>query len=282
MATIDKIRAIKEQPSFALDVDDIKVVYHKLTRVLTGVSLRVKEGGIVALLGSNGAGKTTVIRTIGQQLGLYSGKVTEGRIYYRGTDIYHAKLQAHHLAQRGLVHVPEGRHIFKHMSVEENIRIGTFARRGTAFSLAAEMAKVYLYFPSLRPLQNKPAGYLSGGEQQMLAIARGLVAAPHLLMLDEPSLGLAPIVAKQMFDTIRAINHDLGTTILLVEQNAKAALDLAGYGYILDLGQVVLSGPASELKDNPDVKDLYLGLGASGQRKSFSEIKSYRRRRRWL
>ncbi len=260
-----------------LDVNNIEVVYHDIVQVLRGVSLQVPRGRIVALLGTNGAGKTTTLRAISGLLKPENGKVREGFVAFEGRRIQAAS--GREIVRTGIVQVPEGRRVFKHLTVEENLRVGSIARRDLR-SVREELERVFEIFPRLRDLRRRLAGYTSGGEQQMLAIGRALMAKPKLLLLDEPSLGLAPLLVRDIFERVKAINRE-GTSILVVEQNAAIALNVADYGYVMEQGRIVLEGPASELRNNPDVREFYMGVTDSG-RKSFKNVKSYKRRKRWM
>jgi branched-chain amino acid transport system ATP-binding protein len=260
-----------------LEVENIEVVYDEVILVLRGLSLRVEEGQVVALLGSNGAGKSTTLKAISGLLPSEDGEVTDGRIVYRGEPITHS--DAAEIVRRGITQVMEGRRIFEHLTTEENLRAGGYRRNG---AMSEGLDQVYGYFPALRERRRQTAGYLSGGEQQMLAIGRALMGEPRLMMLDEPSLGLAPRLVGEIFEIVRRLNHELDTTILVVEQNARLALDVADYAYIMENGRIVLDGPARELAENPDVQEFYLGMTESGQRRSYRDVKHYRRRKRWL
>ena len=260
----------------ALVVNNVEVIYDEVILVLRGLSMQVPEGTIVALLGSNGAGKSTTLKAISGLLPSEHGEVTEGEILHRGDPI--ARLDAADRVRRGLSLVMEGRHVFEHLSVHENLVAGAYTQPRTArdrFDL------VYEYFPKLKDRRNQGAGYLSGGEQQMLAIGRALMAEPTLLMLDEPSLGLAPLLVGEIFEIVQRLNSELGTTVLLVEQNAHRALEIAHHGYIMENGRIVLEGPSVDLAENPDVKEFYLGMSESGRR-SYRDVKHYKRRKRWL
>jgi len=263
-----------------LDVNNIEVVYNDIIQVLRGVSLSVAEGSIVSLLGTNGAGKTTTLRAISGLLKPENGFIKDGYIKFRGEDI--TNRLGTHLVKKGAVMVPEGRRVFKHLTVDENIRVGSITRKDGAQSIRRDLGLMYEHFPRLSRVTNRLAGYCSGGEQQMIAIARALMAAPKMLMLDEPSLGLAPLLVKEIFENIQLINREMDATILLVEQNAKIALDISQYAYIMESGKIVLEGPSQELQKNPDVKEFYMGMTQTGGRKSFKEVKSYKRRKRWM
>lgn len=263
-----------------LDVNNIEVVYNDIVQVLRGVSLSVPESGIVALLGTNGAGKTTTLRAISGLLKPENGFIKDGFIKFGGKDI--TNLLGTMIVREGAVMVPEGRRVFKHLTVDENIRVGSITRKDASQEIRRDQKSMYEHFPRLVQVKNRMAGYCSGGEQQMIAIARALMAAPKMLMLDEPSLGLAPLLVKEIFQRIQHINQELDTTILVVEQNAKIALEISDYAYIMEAGKIVLEGPSDELQDNPDVKEFYMGVTQGGGRKSFKEVKSYKRRKRWM
>ncbi len=260
-----------------LTLNNIEVIYDEVILVLRGLSLSVPEGKIVALLGSNGAGKSTTLKAISGLLPTEHGEVTDGSVIFDGQDITH--LDAAARVKLGLSLCMEGRHVFEHLTVAENLTAGAYFRGGGD---ARDLETVYHLLPKLKDMTARIAGYLSGGEQQMLAIGRALMAKPRLLMLDEPSLGLAPLLVKDIFGFIKAINDELGLTVLVIEQNARRALEVADHGYIMEQGRIVLEGSAAELRDNPDVKEFYLGLGDSGSRKSFRDVKHYKRRKRWL
>ncbi len=260
-----------------LSANNIEVVYDRVILVLKGVSLEVPEGGIVALLGANGAGKTTTLKAISRLLKGERGEVTQGSIIYDGVPTEH--LEPSDLVRRGVVQVMEGRHCFEHLTVEENLILGAYTVRGGA--TAAQLEKTYKYFPRLRDRRHAQAGYVSGGEQQMTAIGRALMANPRMILLDEPSMGLAPQLLAEIFEIVDRLNKEEGVSFLLAEQNTHAALERASYGYILENGRVVMEGTSERLTENEDVKEFYLGLGESG-RKGFRDVKRYRRRKRWL
>lgn len=262
-----------------LTLNNVEVIYNDVILVLKGMSLHVPKGKIVALLGSNGAGKTTTLKAISGLLKPDDGEVTDGEIIFQGQRI--DRLDAENIVRAGIFQVMEGRRVFEHLTAEENLRAGAYTRRGQG-DLRADFEIVYEYFPRLYERRDQQAGYLSGGEQQMLAIGRALMAHPKLMLLDEPSLGLAPLLVMAIFDIVRRINQEQDTTILLVEQNARMALDVADYGYIMEGGRIVLEGETDKLRDNEDVKEFYLGLTQVGQRKSYRDVKHYRRRKRWL
>jgi branched-chain amino acid transport system ATP-binding protein len=263
----------------ALSVNNIEVIYDHVILVLRGVSLDVPEGGIVALLGANGAGKTTTLKAISNLLSAERGEVTKGTIEYRGERV--ERLTPNDLVRRGVCQVMEGRHCFAHLTVEENLLTGAFTRKGGRGEVAASLERVYRYFPRLKERRSSLAGYTSGGEQQMTAIGRALMAQPSMILLDEPSMGLAPQIVEEIFSIVQELNVNERVSFLLAEQNTMVALRHAGYGYILENGRVVMDGVASELLHNEDVKEFYLGLSTSG-RKSFRDVKHYRRRKRWL
>lgn len=261
-----------------LTLNNVEVVYSDVILVLRGVSLTVEEGSIVALLGANGAGKTTTLKAISGLLATELGRVTDGSIMFNGTRI--DRLAPEEIVRLGIVQIMEGHRVLEHLTVEENLLAGGHLRPLAEARRDLEM--VYSYFPRLKALRHHTSGYLSGGEQQMLVIGRGLMARPKLMLLDEPSLGLAPMLVEEIFSIIQRINRESKTAILLVEQNAAAALAIASYGYVMENGRVVLDGPADKLRDNEDIKEFYLGLSEMGQRKSYREVKHYKRRKRWL
>jgi branched-chain amino acid transport system ATP-binding protein len=261
-----------------LEVNGIEVIYNHVILVLKGVSLRVPKGQIVAILGGNGAGKTTTLRAISNLLKGERGEVTKGSIEYQGARV--ENLSPSELVRRGVVQVMEGRHCFAHLTIEENLLTGAYTRSDRG-EIARSLEKVYAYFPRLKERRRSQAAYTSGGEQQMCAIGRALMAEPRLVLLDEPSMGLAPQLVDEVFHIVRDLNAREHTTFLLAEQNTRIALKYANYGYIMESGRVVMDGSAAELADNQDVKEFYLGVGGSG-RKSFRDVKSYKRRKRWL
>ncbi len=265
---------------YQLVVNNIEVVYNDIVQVLRGVSLKVPKGSIVALLGTNGAGKTTTLRAISGLLKPENGFIREGFIKFREHDI--TNMLGTYVVKLGAVMVPEGRRVFKHLTVDENIRVGSITRKDGVQKIRADHEMMYRHFPRLAKITHRMAGYCSGGEQQMIAIARALMASPRMLMLDEPSLGLAPLLVREIFENIQLINKDMNTTILVVEQNAKIALGISDYAYIMESGRIVLEGSSRELQENPDVKEFYMGVTQGGGRKSFKEIKSYKRRKRWM
>ena len=270
-----------EQPADAdalLCLNNIEVLYDDVILVLRGLSLEVGEGKIAALLGSNGAGKTTTLKAISGLLYVEDGEVTDGTIVFDGEEIQGT--DAHRIVEKGIFQVLEGRRVFEHLTVRENLAAGAYTRSDRR-AADADVDKVFHYFPALAERRRQIAGHLSGGEQQMLALGRALMASPRMMLLDEPSLGLAPILVESIFEIIQRINRDEGTTILLVEQNARLALSVADYGYVMEGGRVVMEGTADELRTNEDVKEFYLGLGDAGRR-SYRDVKHYRRRKRWL
>ncbi|MGB5865893.1 MAG: ABC transporter ATP-binding protein [Sulfitobacter sp.] len=262
-----------------LEVNNIEVIYNHVILVLKGVSLNVPKGGITALLGGNGAGKTTTLKAISGLLASERGEVTKGSIKYRGNPIQHQ--DPAETVKKGVVQVMEGRHCFEHLTIEENLMTGAYTRADGKGAIAADLEMVYDYFPRLRERRKSQAGYTSGGEQQMCAVGRALMSRPETILLDEPSMGLAPQLVEQIFSIVKTINEKEGVTFLLAEQNTNVALRFAHYGYILESGRVVMDGPASELRENQDVKEFYLGMSDEG-RKSFRDVRSYRRRKRWL
>ena len=262
-----------------LSVNTIEVIYDHVILVLKGVSLQIPERGIVALLGANGAGKSTTLKAISNLLHAERGEVTKGEIQYRGERV--EKLSPDELVRRGVIQVMEGRRCFEHLTIEENLLTGAYTSPGGRVGIAADLDMVYGYFPRLKERRKAQAGYTSGGEQQMCAIGRALMARPKLILLDEPSMGLAPQLVEEIFEIVRRLNEQEGVSFLLAEQNTNMALKLARHGYILENGRVVLDGDAESLRGNEDVKEFYLGLSASG-RKSYRDVKHYRRRKRWL
>lgn len=262
-----------------LSVQNIEVIYDHVILVLKGVSLDVGEGRIVALLGANGAGKSTTLKAISNLLGAERGDVTKGSITFDGERI--DKLNPSLVVKRGIIQVMEGRHCFAHLTVEENLLTGAFTRGGARGEIAADLEKVYSYFPRLKLRRTSLAGYTSGGEQQMTAVGRALMARPRMILLDEPSMGLAPQILAEIFEIVRNLNQKEKVSFLLAEQNTNVALRHADYGYILENGRVVMDGPSADLADNEDVKEFYLGISTTG-RKSYRDAKHYRRRKRWL
>lgn len=272
------LRQQMDQTEVVLQLNNISVVYANVIQVLKGVSLTVRKGQIVSLLGSNGAGKTTTLKAISGLLKPENGKVTEGTITYSGRTIQNSAPEE--ITRLGIIQVLEGRQPFKNLTVEENLRVGTATRWGKPYKKDLEL--IYHYFPPLVARKHRLAGYCSGGELQMLVMGRALMAHPKLLLLDEPSLGLAPFLVTEIFEIVRRINQEQGTTIVLVEQNANMALQIAHYGYVMENGKIVMEDAAVELRENPDVKEFYLGTAASGAAKSYKDLKSYKRRKRWL
>ncbi|MBO1015926.1 ABC transporter ATP-binding protein [Achromobacter sp. SD115] len=268
-----------DTPKVLLDVNGIEVIYNHVILVLKGVSLQVPEGKIVALLGANGAGKTTTLRAISNLLKGERGDVTKGHIQYRDQRI--EKLSPAELVKRGVVQVMEGRHCFAHLTIEENLLTGAYTRSMSRGDTAAALERVYQYFPRLKQRRTSQSGYTSGGEQQMTAIGRALMANPNMILLDEPSMGLAPQIVEEIFEIVRDLNQRERVSFLLAEQNTNIALRYADYGYILENGRVMMDGAAADLAQNEDVKEFYLGI-SSGERKSFRDNKFYRRRKRWL
>jgi branched-chain amino acid transport system ATP-binding protein len=269
--------------NIVLDVNGIEVIYNHVILVLKGVSLRVPEGRIVALMGGNGAGKTTTLRAVSNLLAGERGAVTKGSIELRGERI--EALSTSEMVNRGVIQVMEGRHCFAHLSIEENLMTGAYTRRDGKAAVAATLEKVYAYFPRLKVRRGSQAAYTSGGEQQMCAIGRALMANPTMVLLDEPSMGLAPQIVEEVFEIVRDLNTKEKVTFLLAEQNTNMALRYSDYGYILENGRVVMDGDAASLRQNQDVKEFYLGMGGAGdgtERKSFRDAKSYKRRKRWL
>ncbi len=262
-----------------LEVNNIEVIYNHVILVLKGVSLAVPNGGITALLGGNGAGKTTTLKAISNLLRSERGEVTKGSIVYRGERVQ--DLPPAELVKRGVIQVMEGRHCFEHLTIEENLLTGAYTRTEGKGAIEADLDMVYTYFPRLKDRRRSQAGYTSGGEQQMCAIGRALMSRPETILLDEPSMGLAPQLVEQIFEIVKSVNENEGVTFLLAEQNTNVALRYAHYGYILESGRIVMDGPAGELRENPDVKEFYLGVAEEG-RKSFRDVRSYRRRKRWL
>jgi branched-chain amino acid transport system ATP-binding protein len=261
-----------------LNLNNIEVIYNNVILVLKGVSLKVPEGKIITLLGANGAGKTTTLKAISGLLHSELGEVTDGSIYFEENRI--EKMDPEAIFRLGIVQILEGRLLFEQLTVEENIIIGSVARKDKA-AIQSDMKKVYELFPKLEMMKERTSGYLSGGERQMLVIGRALMSSPKIMLLDEPSMGLSPLLVDEIFKIIKRINQD-GTTILVVEQNASVALSVAEYGYVMEDGRIVMDGPSEKLIDNEDIKEFYLGLSYIGKRKSYREVKHYKRRKRWL
>ena len=270
---------VPEGAGTLLSVNNIEVIYDHVILVLKGVSLEVPTGKIVAILGANGAGKTTTLKAISNLLYAERGEVTKGSILYAGRKVEASS--PNDLVKRGVIQVMEGRHCFEHLTIEENLLTGAYTRTDGRAAISASLEKVYNYFPRLRDRRTSQAGYTSGGEQQMCAIGRALMSSPKMILLDEPSMGLAPQLVEEIFEIVNDLNKKEGVSILLAEQNTNIALRYADYGYILENGRVVMDGPAASLRENEDVKEFYLGL-SSGGRKSFRDVKHYRRRKRWL
>ena len=262
-----------------LSVNNIEVIYDHVILVLKGVSLDVPQGGIVAILGANGAGKTTTLKAISNLLKAERGEVTKGSIEFDGDRV--DRLSPNELVRRGCIQVMEGRHCFGHLSIEENLLTGAFTRRDGNRAIRDDLDMIYDYFPRLKQRRSSMAGYTSGGEQQMCAIGRAMMSRPKMILLDEPSMGLAPQVVDEIFEIVKDLNSKQGVSFLVAEQNTNMALKYATYGYIMETGRIVMDGDAASLRDNEDVKEFYLGIGGEG-RKSFREVKSYKRRKRWL
>jgi len=262
-----------------LSVNNIEVIYNHVILVLKGVSLNVPKGGIVSILGANGAGKTTTLKAISNLLKSERGEVTKGSILFNGDEVQ--SLSPNELVRRGCIQVMEGRHCFEHLTIEENLLTGAYTRKDGRGAIAADIEKVYTYFPRLKDRRKSLAGYASGGEQQMCAVGRALMANPSMILLDEPSMGLAPQLVEEIFEIVASLNSKEGVSFLLAEQNTNIALKYATYGYILESGRVVMDGVAESLRENEDVKEFYLGIGGEG-RKSFRDGKHYKRRKRWL
>ncbi|MBD8876789.1 ABC transporter ATP-binding protein [Labrenzia polysiphoniae] len=262
-----------------LSVNNIEVIYDHVILVLKGVSLTIPKGGIVALLGANGAGKTTTLKAVSNLLRAERGEVTKGKILFDGDEVQ--SLSPNELVRRGCIQVMEGRHCFGHLSIEENLLTGAYTRKDGAAAVRADLEMVYNYFPRLRERRQSQAGYTSGGEQQMCAIGRALMSRPKMILLDEPSMGLAPQLVEEIFEIVKQLNDNEGVSFLLAEQNTNVALRYATYGYIMESGRIVLDGDAKALRENEDVKEFYLGVGGEG-RKSFKNVKHYKRRKRWL
>lgn len=277
MSVAEKINT--EAAETILSINNIEVIYNHVILVLKGVSLTVEKGGIVAILGANGAGKTTTLRAVSNLLHGERGEVTKGNIVFNGNEIQ--SLTPNELVRRGCIQVMEGRHCFGHLSIEENLLTGAYTRKDGNAAVRDHLDLVYQYFPRLKERRKSLAGYTSGGEQQMCAIGRALMSKPSMILLDEPSMGLAPQLVEEIFEIVRDLNEKEGVSFLLAEQNTNIALKYATYGYILESGRVVMDGDAKELRENEDVKEFYLGVGGEG-RKSFKDVKHYRRRKRWL
>ena len=276
---LDAATTTDTQVETLLEVNNIEVIYNHVILVLKGVSLTVPKGGITALLGGNGAGKTTTLKAVSNLLHSERGEVTKGSIKYRGETIH--ELDPAALVTKGVIQVMEGRHCFEHLTVEENLLTGAYTRKDGGANIQRDLELVYNYFPRLKERRRSQAGYTSGGEQQRVAMGRALMSRPETILLDEPSMGLAPQLVEEIFEIVRDLNEKEGVSFLLAEQNTNVALRYAHYGYILESGRVVMDGPAKDLRENPDVKEFYLGMSDEG-RKSFRDVRSYRRRKRWL
>ena len=270
---------MRDAPRLLLSVNNIEVIYDRVILVLKGVSLRVPEGGIVALLGANGAGKSTTLKAISGLLRMERGEVTKGTIEFGGESIH--RKDPSDVVRRGILQVMEGRRVFEYLTVEENLLTGAYTRRNGQ-AVRQDLERVYHYFPRLADRKDVKAGYISGGEQQMLAIGRALMARPRLMLLDEPSMGLAPMLVQEIFDILRRMNREEAVALLLAEQNATMVLRVAQYGYVMENGRIVLAGDAKTISDNEDIKEFYLGLTGVGQRRSYRDVKHYHRRKRWL
>lgn len=270
---------VRDREPSILSISNIEVIYDHVILVLKGVSLEVPKGGVVTILGANGAGKTTTLKAISNLLRAERGEVTKGSITFEGDIVQH--LQPNDLVTRGCIQVMEGRHCFEHLTIDENLLTGAFTRKDGWSNINRDLDMVYGYFPRLKERRTSLAGYTSGGEQQMCAIGRALMSRPKMILLDEPSMGLAPQLVEEIFEITKRLNEEQGVSVLLAEQNTNVALKYAKYGYILENGRVVMDGTAKELSENEDVKEFYLGI-SSGERKSFRDVKHYKRRKRWL
>jgi branched-chain amino acid transport system ATP-binding protein len=271
--------AIQPAADTVLSVNNIEVIYDHVILVLKGVSLTVPRGGIVAILGANGAGKTTTLKAISNLLKAERGEVTKGSIEFEGTRV--DTLSPNDLVKRGCIQVMEGRHCFAHLTIEENLMTGAFTRRDGNAAIKRDLEKIYDIFPRLRQRRTSVAGYTSGGEQQMCAVGRAMMSKPKMILLDEPSMGLAPQIVEEIFEIVMRLNRDEGVSFLVAEQNTNMALKYATYGYIMETGRIVMDGEAKSLRENEDVKEFYLGV-SEGAKKSFRDVKSYKRRKRWL
>ena len=267
-----------EKSEAILKINNIEVKYHEVILVLKGVSIEVPRGGVVALLGANGAGKSTTLKSISGLLKVEDGEVTDGAIEFEGKRIHHEK--AAKIAKMGIIQVIEGRKVFEHLTVEENLKVGAHLRKTGSVKEGLEM--VYRYFPRLIEKRNETAGFVSGGEQQMTVVGRALMTEPKLVLLDEPSMGLAPMLIHEIFNILIKLNKEERISVLLVEQNVKLALNVAPYAYVMETGRIVMDDPSEKLRENEDIKDFYLGMGAKGEKKSFRDVKHYKRRKRWL
>jgi len=262
-----------------LSLNNIEVIYNDVILVLKGVSLEVPEGRIIALLGANGAGKTTTLKAISGLLHTELGEVTDGSIEFEATRI--DRMDPEQIVKRGIVQVMEGRPLFEHLTVEENLLVGAYSRADKS-AIRQDLQRVYEYFPNLKIMKTRTSGYLSGGERQMLVMGRAMMSEPKIMLLDEPSMGLSPLLVKEIFKLVKQINEQEKVSILLVEQNARVALDLSEHGYVMENGRIVLDGPSQKLLENEDIREFYLGLSDKGKRKSYKQVKHYKRRKRWL
>jgi branched-chain amino acid transport system ATP-binding protein len=278
-ATLDKTSTTAPASDNILSLNNIEVIYDHVILVLKGVSLHVPRKGIVAILGANGAGKTTTLKAISNLLKAERGEVTKGSIVFEGERV--DRMSPSELVRRGCIQVMEGRHCFGHLSIEENLLTGAFTRRDGNAAIKRDLEKIYELFPRLKQRRNAQAGYTSGGEQQMCAVGRAMMSKPKMILLDEPSMGLAPQIVEEIFEIVRRLNADEDVSFLVAEQNTNMALRYATYGYIMETGRIVMDGEASMLRENEDVKEFYLGV-SDGDKKSFREVKSYKRRKRWL
>ncbi len=278
-ATLDQSTATTPASDNILSLNNIEVIYDHVILVLKGVSLHVPRKGIVAILGANGAGKTTTLKAISNLLKAERGEVTKGSIVFEGERV--DRMSPNELVRRGCIQVMEGRHCFGHLSIEENLLTGAFTRRDGNAAIKRDLEKIYELFPRLKQRRNSQAGYTSGGEQQMCAVGRAMMSKPKMILLDEPSMGLAPQIVEEIFEIVRRLNAEDGVSFLVAEQNTNMALRYATYGYIMETGRVVMDGEAAMLRENEDVKEFYLGV-SDGDKKSFREVKSYKRRKRWL
>jgi branched-chain amino acid transport system ATP-binding protein len=278
-ATLDQPTATTPAADTILSLNNIEVIYDHVILVLKGVSLQVPRKGIVAILGANGAGKTTTLKAISNLLKAERGEVTKGSIVFEGERV--DRMSPNELVRRGCIQVMEGRHCFGHLSIEENLLTGAFTRRDGNAAIKRDLEKIYELFPRLKQRRNSQAGYTSGGEQQMCAVGRAMMSKPKMILLDEPSMGLAPQIVEEIFEIVRRLNAEDGVSFLVAEQNTNMALRYATYGYIMETGRIVMDGDAKMLRENEDVKEFYLGV-SEGDKKSFREVKSYKRRKRWL
>lgn len=277
--TLDQSTTTAPASDTILSLNNIEVIYDHVILVLKGVSLQVPRQGIVAILGANGAGKTTTLKAISNLLKAERGEVTKGSITFEGERV--DKMSPNELVRRGCIQVMEGRHCFGHLSIEENLLTGAFTRQDGNAAIKRDLEKIYELFPRLKQRRNSQAGYTSGGEQQMCAVGRAMMSKPKMILLDEPSMGLAPQIVEEIFEIVRRLNTEEGVSFLVAEQNTNMALRYATYGYIMETGRIVMDGEAKMLRENEDVKEFYLGV-SEGDKKSFREVKSYKRRKRWL